>query len=94
MRVTIVVNDNIILVDGVARQVACAKLATEGKHALQWYGEWGEIEFATKIDNEKKCLTREPNKTITDLAEFQPYIEQWGRAEPLEATPRIEPDGI
>ena len=50
MRVTIIVDDNIVYVDGVPRTVDCSQLAKDGIHAVQWYETFGEEEFRNEID--------------------------------------------
>jgi hypothetical protein len=77
MRVTIVVDDNIVLVDGKARTVDCSPLVKDGTHAVQWHDVVGEVEFRTGIDAETKAMTRQPNQTITDFSPYQSYVEQW-----------------
>ena len=84
MRVTIIVDDNMVLVDGLPQTVNCAALAAEGKHAVQWYGDYGEVEFKTGFDTERGIPTRPPNETITDFAPYQTYVDQW-------ATKNIDP---
>jgi hypothetical protein len=77
MRVTIVADDNIVLVDGVPRTVDCSPLVAEGMHAVQWYDTFGEEEFRTEVDAQTYAMTRKPNQTITDFSPYQPYLDQW-----------------
>lgn len=77
MRVTIVVDDNIILVNGKARSVDCSPLIANDLHALQWYDTYGEEEYRTGIDMLSKTWTRRPNALIDDLAPYQSYIDAW-----------------
>jgi dipeptidase len=78
MRVTIAVEDNIVMVDREARKVDCSPLLADGVHAVQWYDEdVGELEFRTMIDKTKQIKTRKPNEIITDFSPYQPYVDLW-----------------
>jgi hypothetical protein len=44
-------------------------------HALQWYGEYGEIEFKTLFSN--GAFTKPQNQLITDITPFQFVIDAW-----------------
>jgi hypothetical protein len=77
MRATIVVDDNIVLVDGKARTVDCSPLIKDGTHAVQWYDLFGEVEFRTEFDGDAKVMTRKPNETITDFSPYETYVEEW-----------------
>jgi hypothetical protein len=78
MRVTIVTDDNIVLVDGVAERVDCSALVASGVHAVQWYDTQGEEEFRSEFDDEKKVWNRAPNNHITDFTPYQFFVDQWG----------------
>jgi hypothetical protein len=77
MRVTIVVPDNKVSVDGYPQTVDCAELAAEGKHAVQWYDTMGEVEFASTFDQKTMQTNRLPNEIITDFSAYQPYVDAW-----------------
>jgi hypothetical protein len=80
MRATIIVSDNMVSVDDRGfYPVDCAALAAEGKSAVQWYGEHGEVEFVTTVDPEKKIFVRAPNELIDDVEPYEPYFEEWAR---------------
>ncbi|WP_162136661.1 hypothetical protein [Bradyrhizobium elkanii] len=87
MRVSIITSDNKVFVGGEAMDVDCSALATDGLHALQWYGEFGELEFAQEFDGERWQL--KPNKMITDLSPYQSYVDQWQAAK-KEHDDRVE----
>jgi hypothetical protein len=70
MRVTIISDDSLVLVDGVPFTVDCSALLPE-IHAVQWDGAAGEIEFKA-VDGHKR-----PNEPIEDIAPFQPLIDLW-----------------
>jgi hypothetical protein len=77
MRATIVVDDNMMLIDGVACTVDCSALVGEGKHAVQWYDTYGEVEFRTDINPETKAMARLPNEIISDFSPYQSYVDAW-----------------
>jgi hypothetical protein len=73
MRVTIVVDDNIVLVDGKPAHVDLSPLIEDHIHAVQWYDSKGEVEFRA----DDPMGDREPNERITDFSPFQSYVEKW-----------------
>lgn len=73
MRLTIVVDDNAVLVEGQPERVDCSSLLPQNIHAVQWYGTFGEIEYATDL----QTGDRKPNEKITDISPFQPLIDAW-----------------
>jgi hypothetical protein len=78
MRATIVVDDNLVSMDGKpARTVDCTALAKDGTHAVQWYGVYGEVEFKGGFDLERRIPTRPPNETITDISPYQSYLDAY-----------------
>lgn len=44
-------------------------------HAVQWYGEYGEIEYKTHIEN--GVIVKPVNLLITDITPFQFAIDAW-----------------
>lgn len=77
MRATIVADDNIVVMDGKARNVDTSQLVIDGIHAVQWYGELGEEEYRTEFDYERRISTRRPNRVIDDISAYQPYFDAW-----------------
>jgi hypothetical protein len=76
MRAIIIVDDNLMLIDGVAQKIDCSPLLAQNIHAVQWSDTFGEEEF--RVDPETGH--REPNNRITDFSPYQPYIDQWQAA--------------
>ena len=64
MRVTVIPDDKIILIDGVAKR--CDFTAPAGLHAIQWHGSYGFIEWKTKAQ-----------EYITAAAVVAPYVAAW-----------------
>lgn len=67
MRISIVIPDNVVVIDGVARQVDCSGVEPD-LHAVQWYGKHGEVEYAG---------AKRRNVIITDLEPYASLITQW-----------------
>jgi hypothetical protein len=75
MRVTIVVDDNIVLVDGKPAHVDLSPLIADRIHAVQWYDSKGEVEF--RADDDDPLGDRQPNERISDFTPFNRYVEKW-----------------
>jgi hypothetical protein len=72
MRVTIIADDGIILVEGQPEKVDLSTL-NEEIHAVQWYGTVGEVEYKTDyVEN-----TRKPNERISDFSPYQKFVDLW-----------------
>lgn len=70
MRMTVVVPDNLVLINGEPYTVEnLADLCPQNLHALQWYTVYGEEEY--------RSLT---NRVITDLADYVAVIDAWNAA--------------
>ena len=74
MRVTIIVDDNVVLVQGHPNTVDCSALMTQNIHAVQWYDSWGEVEYAVDLASGN----RPPNARISDFSPFQSFLDAWG----------------
>jgi hypothetical protein len=73
MRVSIVADDNLVLIEGIPYTVDCSALVAQGIHAIQWYSTFGEVEFATDLETGH----RKPNERITDASPFRALIDAW-----------------
>lgn len=70
MRMTVVVPDNLVLINGEGYTVEnLAALCPENLHALQWYTVYGEEEYRNLI-----------NRPITDLSAYVGVIDAWNAA--------------
>jgi hypothetical protein len=80
MRASIVVEDNIVVVDGVIKTTDCAMLLGDGISAVQWEDTSGHIEYVGHA---------KPNEAITDFAPYQHYVDD---AQPLPPpSPELAP---
>jgi hypothetical protein len=71
MRMTIIPADRMVIVDGAPRSPLVFDVDS-AIHAVQWYGDHGEVEFVVGSDGGKP-----PNVKITDLAQFQSALDAW-----------------
>jgi hypothetical protein len=83
MRVTIVVDDNVVLVEDQPEKVDCSALIAQDIHAVQWYGTAGEIEYITDMVTGQ----RRPNTAVSDFSPFQFLVDAWTVAVNTPAPP-------
>jgi hypothetical protein len=75
MRLTIIPNDNTVLVDGQARSVDCTSISSlAGIHAVQWDGEDGHEEWQ-QVKGEYK-----PNTPLTSIDKYADVMAAWEAA--------------
>jgi hypothetical protein len=74
-RVTIVIEDNVVIVEGRPEAVDCSPLLERNLYAVQWYGKDGEEEF--RSESHPRPGPRAPNRMITDLSPYQSFIDLW-----------------
>lgn len=72
MQVTILKNDGVVVVDGVARTVDLSGMP-EGVRVMQWYGDSGHMEY---FDDQTA------NAAIETIAAIQSFIDLWSAAAP------------
>ena len=81
MRLTIIADDNSV---GVDREFFYPLVLTELDsqiHAIQWYGEYGEIEYKAKFEN--NSIIKPENVLITDITPYQFAIDAWNEAKAI-----------
>ena len=71
MRVSIIPEDGAVVKDGVGHLGLDLSFIDLSVHAVQWYGEDGEIE---RQDDRGRIIANEP---ITSLEQFQPALDAW-----------------
>lgn len=81
MKVSIIVGDSLVIIDGVARQVSMADVLP-GVHAVQWSGKTGEVEL---------MAPQRENVLIDDLSPYQFLLDRWTAADPLLIPPPPPP---
>lgn len=78
MRLTIVADDNAVGVDGEFFSGLDLAQLDASIHAVQWYGEYGEVEYKTQFQN--GASVKPSNVLITDAAPYQFAVDAWTAA--------------
>lgn len=83
MRLTIIADDGAVGIDGEFFSQLDLSQLDASIHAVQWYGEHGEVEYKTRFEN--GALVKPANVLITDVALYQFAVDAWDAAK-LQAT--------
>jgi hypothetical protein len=86
MKVTIIPSDGFVSVDGVGYDSLDLSAIDVSVHAVQWYGEEGEVEVRNPTT--RKMVE---NRAITSLSAFQSALDAWNVANTAALTPPVEP---
>lgn len=78
MKITIVRDDNYVIINGEGRTVDLSSLPAN-IHAIQWDSNEGEIEYGKKVPGLEKFNR---NERITDISPWQSIIDAWNAAAP------------
>lgn len=78
MRLTIISDDGAVGVDGEFFSELDLSALDPAIHAIQWYGEHGEVEFKTRFEN--GVFVKPENQVITDVSPYQFAIDAWHAA--------------
>lgn len=73
MRVTVIVAEDRVNVEGFSESVNCSALFDEHVHVIQWYGDHGEIEYW----HAPNATTFKAPKQITDFTPYQYLVDAW-----------------
>jgi hypothetical protein len=84
MRLTIIADGACVCVDGACYTNLDMSRLNTSIHAIQWYGEYGEVEYKSFFVNGK--VEREDNKYITDIQDFQWAIDLFFAAKLAQET--------
>lgn len=77
MKLTIIVDDGLVIIDGHALAMDLSDYTTlDGIHAVQWDGDLGHIEYKSKS-----------NAVIDGIADFQPILNAFSAKQALEGSP-------
>lgn len=79
MRVTIIRDDNAVIVGGERHTVDCTDLPADF-HAFQWYGTKGEVEYSLVECDHCGGRSKKGNEFVTDLSPYQKYVDRWNVA--------------
>lgn len=83
MRLTIIADDKRVGVDELFFEPIELPQLDSTIHAVQWYGEYGEIEYKTRFEN--GALVRPANLFITDVTPYQFAVDAWNTAKAAKA---------
>jgi len=75
MRLTIIADNNCVGVDGEYFASLDLSQLDPSIHAVQWYGEYGEVEYKTCFEG--GVLVKPANLLITDITPYQFAVEAW-----------------
>lgn len=88
MRITIIKDNGTVIIDGVGFRGIDMSSQPPSFHALQWYGDSGEIEY---VDPD---TGNHSNQKTTDLSPFQPQIDGWNEKKYEYENPPLEPPAV
>ena len=69
-RITIIANDKTVTIDGLLKTLPDMEI-DPSIHAVQWYDNYGEIEFVSTREGKPH------NETFEDISRFQDIIDLW-----------------
>lgn len=78
MRVTIIADDKRVGVNNEFFEPIELPQLNPTIHAVQWYGEYGEVEYKTFFEN--GVIVRTANTIITDITPYQFAVDAWTKA--------------
>jgi hypothetical protein len=79
MRLTIITEDQCVGIEGEYISPINLDLLDPTIHAVQWYGEYGEVEYKTRFEN--GVFFKPLNTLITDISPYQFAINAWNVAD-------------
>ena len=82
MKLVIVADDKRVCVDGLCFVDLDMSQLDPTFHAVQWVGEYGEIEYKSVFAD--GVITKPNNQIITDIAPYQWAIDAWNVANDAE----------
>lgn len=85
MKLTIVADDKRVGVDELFFEPVELPQLDPTIHAVQWYGEYGEVEYKPRLEG--GAIVKPANLLITDVTPFQFAVEAWSvvRAQAVES---------
>jgi hypothetical protein len=80
MRVTIIPDDGFVSIDGQHFTIDAQDLVIVGIHAVQFYGDYGEVEYnqytIPASETAVAKIFKPANRIINDIAEFQSTLDK------------------
>lgn len=78
MKLTIIVDDSSVGVDGEFLSPINLSRLGGAIHAVQWYGSYGEVEYKPRLEN--NVLVKPANVVITDVTPYSFAVDAWHAA--------------
>lgn len=78
MRLTIIADDKRVGVNGEFFEPVDLSRLDPAIHAVQWYGNFGEVEYKQQLQN--GALVKPANAVITSIAPYQFAVDVWKAA--------------
>lgn len=82
MKLVIVADDKRVCVDELCFDGLDMSALDTSIHAIQWNGEWGEIEYKSVFQNGQ--ITKPQNQIIMDVTPYQWAVDAWNVAKAAE----------
>lgn len=82
MKFVIVADDARVVIDAVAYDGLDMSQLDPAIHAVQWNGEYGEVEYKTVFANGE--ITKAVNQIITSIDAYQWAVDAWNAAKAAE----------
>jgi hypothetical protein len=83
MKLVIIADDARVCVDGLCYDELGMVALDPTVHAIQWNGQWGEVEFKSVFENGQ--ITKPQNQVITSIDSYQWAVDAWNVAKSAEA---------
>lgn len=75
MRLIMVETSKFVIIDGVQAVNLTFPSKYDNIHAIQWYGDWGEVEF--KVDGNNNKPANEKIENLDDYLELETLHADW-----------------
>ena len=82
MKLVIVADDLRVCVDNVCYDGCDLSSLDSSIHAIQWNGQWGEIEYKSVFQDGQ--ITKPHNQVITDVTPYQWAVDAWNAVKAAE----------
>jgi hypothetical protein len=82
MRLVIIADDARVGIDALNYDGLDMSQLDPSIHAVQWYGEYGEVEYKSVFADGQ--ITKPQNKVITDITPYQWAVDVWNSAKLAE----------
>lgn len=88
MKLVIVADDKRVCVDGLCFDGLDVSSLDASIHAVQWNGQWGEIEYKSVFQDGQ--ITKPQNQVITNVTPYQWAVDAWNVEKEAEEAAEAE----